>query len=119
MIPRSRKGWKSKADKLWSLYVRKRDPICRWCKDRKAKNAHHIISRRYHSTRFMTACGVGLCPACHFKAHQNPIAAHEWLVAEVGAKHLELLNTVSQGVEKLDYPIICYNLETQLELLKG
>ena len=110
--PRSRKGWKSKADKLWSQAILKRDVMCRKCTTKPAKHAHHIISRRYHATRFVTANGVGLCPACHFYFHQNPVGSMAWLDTNLGKKHLETLNELSQRVEKLDYACICLNLES-------
>lgn len=119
MPPRSRKGWKAKADKLWSEYVRTRDKVCRRCGKVPSKHPHHIVSRRYHATRFMPANGVGLCPACHFYCHQNPIGSHKWLVETLGQKHLDALDELSKKIEKLDYTEICRQLETQLNQLKG
>lgn len=107
MPPRSRKGWKSKADKLWSAYIIKRDKWCRICEVRLSKHPHHIISRRYHSTRFLPANGVGLCPACHFYCHQNPVGSIEVLESILGKKHLDLLNELSKKIEKQDYEKIC------------
>jgi hypothetical protein len=111
MPPRSRKGWKSKADKLWSEYIRGRDKTCRKCGKKHATNSHHIISRRYHSTRFLPANGLGLCPSCHFYFHQNPVGSMNWLVDNLGQKHLDTLNELSQVVTKLDYEQICDSLK--------
>jgi hypothetical protein len=111
--PRSRKGWKSKCDKLWSLHILSRDKVCRCCGKLPAKHPHHLISRRYHSTRFIPTNGVGLCVKCHFMAHQNPIAFHAWMVDNIGQTQLNQLNEFSQRIEKLDYVKVCSDLETK------
>ena len=62
----SKKGLQRKADALWSLKIRTRDPICRLCKSRPTKHAHHIIDRRHKAVRLLLANGLGLDSGCHF-----------------------------------------------------
>ena len=110
---KSRKSLKAKADRLWSAYVRNRDKTCRCC-GKTPIQSHHIISRRYHSTRFNPNNGIGLCFNHHRNlAHQNPVEFHNVLVKLFGQKYLDDLNVLSQRIEKLDYVKVCSDLETK------
>ena len=124
MPPRSRKAWKSKADKLWSQYVRKRDKTCQWCGmiHPKQMHSHHIVTRSVLATRHDPENGILLCPGCHFKAHSHMLRFVEWFrTSGAGNWRYELLlETAYKSKQKFvpDYEEICLRLQTQLNELK-
>jgi hypothetical protein len=65
MALKRQKGIKGKADREWSLRIRRRDPICRVCQRRPTKEAHHVIDRAHKSTRLLLMNGIGVCFLCH------------------------------------------------------
>ena len=90
--PVTKKLLRKRADMLWSLAVRLDwNEKCAVC-GRKAKDAHHLISRRYEKCRYALLNGVALCAACHTfdgnpagkgspSAHGNSRAFAKWLDA--------------------------------------
>ena len=81
-----------RADERWSLLVRQRDKICRLCKTRPSKDAHHIFGRAHKATRFDILNGLGLCFRCHQPdGHGDPCNFHEKIVAEIGIDLYETL----------------------------
>ena len=88
--PVKKKQLRARADTLWSLAVRhdwaNKCAVC----GRRAKDAHHLISRRYEATRYELRNGLALCAACHTfdgnpagkgspSAHGNSRAFAKWL----------------------------------------
>jgi len=81
---------KSHADKLWSIAVRSDwNWRCAICGSTDCQ-AHHLITRRYQSTRYELRCGISLCPGCHTfdgtpggkgrpSAHVNTHAFDQWM----------------------------------------
>ena len=72
-------------DKAWAIKVKERDGFkCVVCGDTERLNAHHIIVRENHYTKFDVENGLSLCPKHHFfcrqvSAHNNPIGLLVWL----------------------------------------
>jgi len=67
-----RKRLIDRLDALWSRSVKERDFYrCQYC-FRSGSQAHHIVGRRNHSTRWIMANGITLCPECHAWVHANP-----------------------------------------------
>lgn len=72
-------------DKEWANKVKDRDQrICVICGNPERLNAHHIIPREQHETKFDVMNGLSLCPKHHFfcrqiSAHNNPLGLFMWL----------------------------------------
>jgi hypothetical protein len=76
---------KKTADDLWGLIIRTRDPVCRLCKARPTRNAHHIMNRRHKNTRHDLRNGMGLCYRCHLpEGHGDPCHMAELIRGEIG-----------------------------------
>jgi len=75
----------TKEDKEWANLVKTRDGWgCVICGNEERLNAHHIIARENHETKFNIDNGLSLCPKHHFfcrqvSAHNNPIGLLLWL----------------------------------------
>ena len=92
-------------DKEWAKEVKDRDGwSCVICKSPLRPNAHHIIARENHKTKYDIRNGITLCPKHHFfcrqqSAHNNPIGFLIWLeinrpsqLSHVKTKMQEILN---------------------------
>jgi len=72
-------------DKAWADQVKIRDNwSCVICNNKERLNAHHIIARENHETKYDLSNGISLCPKHHFfcrqiSAHNNPIGFLLWL----------------------------------------
>lgn len=72
-------------DKEWAGKVKDRDEWkCVVCGNTYRPNAHHIIARENHETKFDVKNGITLCPKHHFfcrqlSAHNNPFGFQLWL----------------------------------------
>jgi hypothetical protein len=72
-------------DKAWATAVKQRDDFkCVICGNPERLNAHHIIVRENHETKYDVMNGLSLCPKHHFfcrqvSAHNNPIGLFIWL----------------------------------------
>ena len=72
-------------DREWAQKVKVRDCwSCVICNNKERINAHHIIARENHETKFDVENGISLCPKHHFfcrqiSAHNNPIGFLLWL----------------------------------------
>jgi predicted restriction endonuclease len=72
-------------DRDWARKVKERDGfVCVICGERERLNAHHIIVRENHETKFDVENGLSLCPTHHFfnrqiSAHNNPLGLFIWL----------------------------------------
>lgn len=75
----------TKEDKAWAKQVKDRDGWkCVVCNSEIRPNAHHIIPRELHRTKFDIWNGLTLCPKHHFfsrdiSAHNNPLALFIWM----------------------------------------
>ncbi len=88
----------NKADRLWSLEVRKRDGKCRSCGKAPPYRleAHHILPRARSSTRYLLANGITLCSHCHVLGDRS---AHrigkEFCTQIIGLKEYKRLEKLS------------------------
>lgn len=75
----------TKEDREWADKVKDRDGrSCVVCGSPVRLNAHHIIPREVHETKFEIMNGLSLCPKHHFfsrkiSAHNNPLGLFIWL----------------------------------------
>ena len=77
-------------DKAWAIDVKTRDgwmcPVCTTLGmvSTARLNAHHLIVRENHETKFDRRNGLSLCPKHHFfdrqiSAHNNPLGLFFWM----------------------------------------
>jgi hypothetical protein len=74
----SKKTLKNKADKLFSLLIRKRG-TCEMCgQDKKDLQCAHVITRSTIHLRYDTRNSLCLCSGCHLRWHHSPLWAITW-----------------------------------------
>jgi 5-methylcytosine-specific restriction endonuclease McrA len=87
-------------DKLWADRI-KSIGRCERCGKTINLQAHHIIPRNHHNTRWDLTNGVCLCLACHlFWAHKNAIEFAEWIKEKLGEKEYQALRLRGQTIAK-------------------
>lgn len=110
-------------DKLWSLCVRERDKICRYCGSDYKLSAHHIRGRAAHSTGFLIRNGITLCwENCHCLQKFNPEKFQDRVIEVIGDEEYQALKRMSLVVVKHDNEdlrIIKEHLEKELRRLKS
>jgi len=99
-LPPITKHWRrTKAYRLWKIYVIRRDGVCKCCGDRQTREAHHIRSAKYHPLlRFTVSNGVTLCKFCHMFIHTKIAKSYRHKVTEV---HLKALMSISSEMTVL------------------
>ena len=88
------KYWRNKADKAWSLYIRRRHK-CLICGTEEYVQAHHLIDRWILPTRHHPLNGVPLCPKHHkwnrkISGHKSPYGI-AWMLRKSYPKQWEWL----------------------------
>ena len=120
MTLKERKALIKKLDKLWSQAVKdKANNICEKCQRvSKGLNSHHVVGRRYMSTRYLIENGVALCVNCHFNiAHQNPVEFSKWILAKRGEEWYNRLQFKKQTI-KVDLGMVKIQLEEHKKKLE-
>ena len=76
----SRSSQRAAADRVFSLYIRKRDGACRACGYSWPSELQcaHIWSRRYYAIRFDERNAVALCRGCHIMFTHSPVHWAVW-----------------------------------------
>lgn len=82
---------RSKADALFSAYIRKRDGHCRVCGATTNLEAAHIYSRRHWSTRHCPSNAIALCFTHHRYFTENPLEFSRWCDGEFGREAMDKL----------------------------
>jgi hypothetical protein len=97
------------ADKVFSVYTRKRDGKCLRCAKRgtgadgiHGLQACHYYSRRKWSVRYDEQNVDTLCIACHQWSHRNPAAYEEWKIQQLGQQGFDLLTLRANSPGKRD-----------------
>lgn len=89
-------------DTLWATKIK---TIAGWecehCHKTSRLNAHHIISRSNHATRWEIPNGICLCVGCHtfssyFSAHKTPMEFIDWIRDTRGEKWEENLRAIAR-----------------------
>jgi NAD-dependent dihydropyrimidine dehydrogenase PreA subunit len=104
-----------KAGRLWSLLVLSRAPVCERCGVERPVHAHHLISRRYRSTRYVLHNGAALCAACHRLCHRGVgyVLRNERLAIRlVGVVGWDVLGAQAESTPR-------YTPEAELERLRA
>lgn len=74
----------SEADRLFSLAIRRRDGACLNCGTTRNLQCAHVVSRRYHVTRWRMSNAVTLCMGCHKRFTEWPLEWEDWVDARLG-----------------------------------
>ena len=94
---------KKEADRLFSIFIRNRDKICRKCKKAKASQCAHIFSRSNLSVRYDEMNALGFCFYCHLIwSHREPVEFTQWVESELGAE-FKKLEKRARKLGKVDY----------------
>lgn len=84
---------------------------CRACGSPYSIQCAHVVSRRYHATRWTLANAVALCASCHLKFTHDPLAWDAWVEERLGVDaYAELKRIARQGVSYIDYESILASL---------
>jgi 5-methylcytosine-specific restriction endonuclease McrA len=110
----SKKTLKARADKLFSEYIRSIGK-CEWCGAvNDTLQCAHVFSRAYLVTRWEPINANCLCASCHFKWHQQPVEAVEWVKEYLGEDVYDELRRVAKtSVKKIDLQQIIYDLQNR------
>lgn len=121
---------RSKADKLFSDYIRRRDDAtCQRCKKKfelptSYLHAAHFYGRRGKSTRFdednvVSLCGtIGFPGGCHGYYADHPGEFKDFMLARLGQKRFDALVIRAHTPQKVDEKLIVIWLQQELKKLK-
>ena len=103
---------RKECDKRFAIAVKQRDAwTCRACGSPFRIQCAHIVSRRYHATRWLLGNAVALCAGCHMKYTHDPLAWDWWVEDRIGpAGYAELKRIARQGVAHVDYQAVLDSL---------
>lgn len=103
------------ADRLFSLYIRKRDKVCVICEREPAAQCAHLISRRYYALRWNPENAVGACAFCHMRYTHNPLAWDEWCVSRLGQETWDGMKFRAQRGGKPDLGVVIDEMRLLVE----
>lgn len=108
---RSRLGMRRECDRIFAIAVKERDGwSCRNCGTHMHPQCAHLVSRRYHATRWDLLNAVCLCAGCHVKYTHDPIAWDDWIEERFPHRLEGLKLRARQGVAYIDYEAILQSL---------
>lgn len=108
---KSRLALRKECDRRFALAIKARDDWkCVIC-GRGSVQCAHIISRRYHATRWMLGNAVALCPSHHVFFTHRPLEWDEWVTARLGeAGYQELRAIALRSLPWVDYEAVLASL---------
>ena len=109
---KSRLALRKECDRRFAVAVKERDGwACRACGSIHSIQCAHLVSRRYHATRWSMSNAVALCARCHMKYTYDPLAWDDWVADRFGdAIYAELRRVARQGVSHVDYEDVLKSL---------
>ena len=109
---KSRMALRRECDKRFAQAVKDRDGwACRACGSPFRVQCAHVVSRRYHATRWSMANAVTLCARDHMRFTCDPLAWDAWIEERFGeAVYSELKRLARQGVTHIDYEAVLASL---------
>jgi len=90
-------SWRrTRAYRIWSALVKRRDKVCKCCGDRKNGHAHHIKkAQNYPELRFDVDNGIRLCNFCHYFLHNQIARGYRYMCGE---EHVQALLTMKHVI---------------------
>lgn len=109
---KSRLALRRECDHRFAVAVKARDAWqCRCCGSPYKIQCAHVVSRRYHATRWLLGNAMALCARCHMKYTQDPLGWDLFVEERLGlAAYSELKRMALAGVGHLDYEAILATL---------
>lgn len=105
------------ADKLFSEFIRKRDPKCKRCKWKPTTDCSHFWERGSSSTRYDPRNADGLCRECHVLWEGRRNGAKEYKIKQLGKKVYAELERLHNTTMKRDVAISNF-LATHPDVIK-
>jgi 5-methylcytosine-specific restriction endonuclease McrA len=101
----------TKADQIFSKWIRERDKKCFFCPNKGSQNSH-FWGRGNSSTRYDPENCDGICGGCHMRHEGNKQGLYrEKKLAQLGKKRYEALEKRAHSIMKRrDAIIACMNL---------
>lgn len=96
------KGYKAKADKLYSQIIRA-PGYCSGCGSLDNLQCAHIVSRRFSATRTDLTNAYCLCAKCHFYYTLWPKEFSKFITEHTGTEVYEELKRKAETVTKVDW----------------
>jgi 5-methylcytosine-specific restriction endonuclease McrA len=87
------------ADKMFSLFIRKRDKKC-YC-GKPTQQCGHLISRASYSTRWDEMNANGSCSGCNMAHEYRPEDFTNWWIKKHGTKAYDMLVAKGHSVFKI------------------
>lgn len=91
---------RTKADDLFSRYIRARDKHCQRCGATGRLECAHIFSRRHWATRHCESNAIALCFFCHAYFTGNPLEFADWCIEKFGRKAMDALSARAHSIAK-------------------
>lgn len=89
------------ADRLFSIYIRTRDPVCRLCLERKTSDNSHFWGRGHSGTRYDPQNCIGICRPCHdLYEHLKNNEYKFWMFNWLGESEYIALERRARGYKK-------------------
>jgi hypothetical protein len=108
---RSRLSLRRECDRIFSIAVKDRDGwACQKCGTHMHPQTAHIVSRRYHATRWSLDNAVCLCAGDHVRYTHDPIAWRDWVEERFPGRLAQLEMRARIGVKWIDYEAILASL---------
>jgi len=99
---KSKRSLRTKADTLFSKYIRGRDKKCQRCEKTTQLQAAHVISRACLTTRYDYDNCLTLCADCHLNwAHRNPLEFTEFIYERLGEERYHKLMDKAKHPEQM------------------
>lgn len=108
----SRAAMKRECDRLFSLFIRKRDGRCQTCPKTVGLQCAHGFSRRYIGTRLDPENAFALCAGCHYRYTLDPLGWDEWLRGRMGDRYEWIRARALMVGTKPDYSALLLWLES-------
>lgn len=89
---------KNKADRLFSLIVRKRDKVCQRCGTADDLQCAHGFTRGYVSTRWDEQNAWALCRGCHLFYTHRPIEWADFMIDAMGEEAYDALRLKARDI---------------------
>lgn len=109
---KSRLALRKECDRRFALAIKQRDGWrCVVCGTNHAVQCAHLISRRYHATRWLLGNAVTLCARHHLIYTHDPLAWDSYCEAKLGEAGWDALKIMARkGVPWIDYEAVLASL---------
>ena len=109
---KSRLALRRECDKRFAIAIKQRDNWqCVMCGANHHVQCAHIVSRRYHATRWLFGNAVTLCARHHMMYTHDPLGWDAWVEARIGlAGYNELKILARAGTPWIDYEAVLKSL---------